>query len=87
MASGVATEAQARARKADCPHNPRTGLEADAIATALASRTLLAKVTFARILATPAQGCPQACGGTQIHYDLVEWNCGTGPTNHEHVRR
>ena len=35
MASGIASEAQARARKADCPHNPRTGLEADAIATAL----------------------------------------------------
>jgi glycogen phosphorylase len=35
MASGVATESQARARKADCSHNIRTGLEADAIATAL----------------------------------------------------
>jgi glycogen phosphorylase len=35
MASGVATESQARARKADCSHNIRTGLGADAIATAL----------------------------------------------------
>src|SRR6266498_2118620 len=35
MASGVATESQARARKADGSHNIRTGLGADAIATAL----------------------------------------------------
>src|SRR4029450_8510551 len=35
MAPGVATESQARARKADGSHNIRTGLGADAIATAL----------------------------------------------------
>jgi glycogen phosphorylase len=35
MASGVATESHARARKADYSPNIRTGLEADAIATAL----------------------------------------------------
>jgi glycogen phosphorylase len=35
MASGVATESQARARKADGSHNIRTGLEADTIAPAL----------------------------------------------------
>jgi starch phosphorylase len=35
MASGAATESQARARKADCSPNIRTGLGADAIATAL----------------------------------------------------
>src|SRR5512132_2888700 len=35
MASGVATESQARARKADGSPNIRTGLGADAIATAL----------------------------------------------------
>jgi starch phosphorylase len=35
MGSGVATESHARARKADCSPNIRTGVEADAIATAL----------------------------------------------------
>src|SRR5262245_48322384 len=35
MGPGVATESQVRARMADCSHNIRTGLETDAIATAL----------------------------------------------------
>src|SRR5215471_16403321 len=35
MPSGIAANSQARTREADCTHNTRTGLEADAIATAL----------------------------------------------------
>jgi starch phosphorylase len=35
MGAGVAAESQAAARKTDCSENVRTGLEADAIATAL----------------------------------------------------
>jgi starch phosphorylase len=35
MGAGVAAESRATARKTDCSENVRTGLEADAIATAL----------------------------------------------------
>ena len=35
MGSGLTTQSQAMASNADCSHNIRTGLEAEAIATAL----------------------------------------------------
>ena len=45
--------------------------------------TSLAEMTFAQLLTSPLQPCPRVCGGFEIHYDPVEWNCG--PADHERL--